>query len=69
MLAVINATIVMPDHLIPDGVILCENDRIIDFGEKLTVPFGAEVYDAKGLYVGPGLIDIHTHSGGGSYFF
>lgn len=70
MLAIINCVIVMRDHLIPDGVITTENGTIRDFGEEriVSVPDGAEICDAGGLFAGPGLIDIHTHAGGGKYF-
>ena len=69
MLAVINATIVKEDHFIPDGTILAENGRIVDFGRKLQVPDGAEIIDAGGNFAGPGLIDIHTHADGEYYFY
>ena len=71
MLAIKNATLIMRDHLIPDAVILLENGVIKDFGpmRKLSVPEGCEVVDAKGLYVGPGLVDTHTHAGGGHWFY
>ena len=68
MKAIINATLVMPDHYIPDATLLIENDRIIDFGKKLAVPENAEIIDAQGNFVGPGLIDIHTHADGDTYF-
>lgn len=71
MIAIKNATLVMRDHLIPDAVLLMENGKIVDFGpmRKLSVPEGCEVIDAKGMYVGPGLVDIHTHAGGGHWFY
>ena len=71
MIAIKNATLVMRDHLIPDAVLLMEDGKIIDFGpmRKLSVPEGCEVIDAKGMYVGPGLVDIHTHAGGGHWFY
>lgn len=70
MTAIINATLVMKDHFIPDAVLLIENGKIADFGEarKLTVPEGCEIIDAEGLYVGPGFVDIHTHSDGTIFF-
>lgn len=32
MLAIINAEIIMPDHIIPDGYLLIENEQIKDYG-------------------------------------
>ncbi len=65
MKAIINAELVMRDHLIEDGIVLIENDIITAVGDKrsLSVPEGCEVTDARGAYVGPGLVDIHTHAG------
>ena len=70
MLAIINAELVMRDHLIPEAVILVEDGQIAGFGEMRSTPIpeGCEIMDAKGLYVGPGLVDIHCHSGTGVRF-
>lgn len=70
MIAIKNAVLVMKDHLIPEAVIFIRDGKIEDFGEMrhCPIPEEYEVIDAEGLYVGPGLIDIHTHSGGRSYF-
>jgi hypothetical protein len=38
MLAIINATLNMRDHLIPDAVLFIENGLIADFGEMPTTP-------------------------------
>ena len=48
-----------------------EDGIIKDFGEarKLAVPEGSEIIDAQGLFVGPGLIDIHNHAGGRHWFY
>ncbi len=59
MKAIINGKLVYPDR-ITDGVILIDGDRIIASGD-CWVPEGAEIIDAKGLYVGPGLFDQHCH--------
>ncbi len=60
MNAIINGRIVLPD-----GVV---SDRALLFGSQITgivpadqVPPGAEVLDAQGDYVCPGLIDVHIH--------
>jgi len=65
--AIINTTIVMPDYLIPGGTIVIEDGKIADFGKKIDV-CGMEVIDAEGAYTGPGLIDIHTHADGDTFF-
>ena len=65
--AIINTTIVMPDYLIPGGTIVIEDGKIADFGKKINV-CGMELIDAEGAYTGPGLIDIHTHADGDTFF-
>ena len=71
MKAIINATLVMRDHLIPDGVILIDGDTIKSFGKRrdISIPDGTSIIDAEGLYVGPGLIDIHTHAADNKWIF
>ena len=70
MLAIINAELVMKDHLIPEAVLFIEDGKIAGFGEMRTTPIpeGCEIIDAKGAYVGPGLVDIHCHAGTGVKF-
>ena len=41
--------------------VLLENGRISRIGRGLTAPAGAEVYDATGKFVMPGIIDPHSH--------
>lgn len=43
--------------------ILVRDGKIAAIGPDLCAP-DAEVFDAKGLYVTPGLIDAHSHAGG-----
>ena len=65
--AIINTTLVMPDHMIPNATVVMEDGVIVDFGKKISTE-GMEVIDAKGGYTGPGLIDIHTHADGYTVF-
>ena len=65
--AIINTTLVMPDHLIPKASVIIEDGVIVAFGKKLSTE-GCEIIDAKGGYTGPGLIDIHTHADGETFF-
>ena len=68
MLAIINATLVMPDHYIPNATIIIDNEKISDFGKNIDIPEGAQIINAQNNFVGPGLIDIHTHADGDTYF-
>lgn len=70
MKAIVNANIIMTDHVIPNGVILFDDGIIKDFGKAkdVVIPQGAEIIDAENNYVGPGLIDIHTHAAAKTYF-
>ncbi len=71
MKAIVNATLVFSDHLMEDGTLLMDGGRITGYGEmgKTELPEGCEIIDAGGAYVGPGLIDIHTHAGGSHWFY
>ena len=68
MIAINHVTLVMADHLIPNATLLAENGVICGFGQKVDIPADAQVIDGKGLYLGPGLVDIHTHAGGEHWF-
>ncbi|MCI1665422.1 MAG: dihydroorotase [Atopobiaceae bacterium] len=41
--------------------VIIEDGKIAKVGEGLTAPKGAEVVDAKGKYLVPGLVDMHVH--------
>ncbi len=53
-----NGKVILPDGIL-ENVILAFDEKIIGFTD--IIPEGAEVIDAKGGYVAPGLIDIHIH--------
>jgi len=71
MKAIVNAIVVMKDYFIPNGVILIEKDEIVKVGKAkdVVIPDGAEIIDAENNYVGPGLIDIHTHAADNMWIF
>lgn len=58
MKALINGKIIYKDNVL-ENKILVFNDKIVDICDAL--PSNCEVIDAKGLYISPGLIDIHIH--------
>lgn len=66
--AIVNAKLLTPDSVEKNCCIKVTGSRIESIG---TYPFaldGYEIIDAKGCYVSPGFIDIHTHGGGGHDF-
>lgn len=71
MLAIIHAELVMKDHLIPEAVLFVEEGKIAGYGEMRNTPIppDCEILDAEGAYVGPGLVDIHCHTGGEHQFW
>lgn len=52
-----------PTTSLSGGVVLIEEGRIraVGDGSQIEIPRHAEVIDATGLIVAPGLIDLHTH--------
>lgn len=60
MKAIVNGKIILKDRIAEDGVLLV-SDKIEGIVAKDSVPDTAEIIDAKGGYVSPGLIDIHIH--------
>lgn len=53
---------------IPDGVLVVRRGKIVAAGPRaaVSVPAGAQVLDAAGKVIMPGLVDTHSHVGGGS---
>lgn len=49
--------------IIQDGMILIENGKILAVGKKLDYPSTAEIIEAEGKIIMPGIIDAHTHLG------
>jgi len=63
MLAVTNGKVLtITQGTFDPGTVLIDNGKIIAVGPNLTVPPDAEVYDAAGKVVMPGLIDAHCHT-------
>ena len=60
MKAIINGKIILKDR-IQEGCALLYSNVIEGIVPQDNVPSGAEVIDAKGGYVSPGLIDLHIH--------
>jgi N-acetylglucosamine-6-phosphate deacetylase len=67
-IVVFRGSVVLPTHVLPQGVVVVENDRIVAVGSEseLKLPAEANVFHAQDGYVSPGFVDIHTHGGAGS---
>jgi len=47
--------------IIENGSILIRDGKIAAIGESVTIPPGADVINAEGKYIMPGIIDSHSH--------
>ena len=64
MIAITNGKVMtITQGTLERGTVLVEDGRIVAVGEEIEIPAGAEVYDATGKVVMPGLIDAHCHVG------
>jgi N-acetylglucosamine-6-phosphate deacetylase len=63
-----NGTIVLADHLIENGVVRINGDRIAEVLPASNVAPSAEIIDLAGGYLVPGFVDLHVHGGDGSDF-
>lgn len=54
--------------VIQDGVLVVQRGKIVSVGtrERTTIPAGAQVREVGGMVIMPGLVDSHSHIGGGS---
>jgi imidazolonepropionase-like amidohydrolase len=46
---------------IANGTVLIRDGKIAAVGANVQIPAGADVYDATGKFVSPGIIDAHSH--------
>ncbi|PYV05224.1 MAG: amidohydrolase, partial [Acidobacteria bacterium] len=58
------ATILTMTHgTIEDGTVVVDKGKIAAVGKDVQAPPGADVIEARGEYVLPGLVDPHSHLG------
>ena len=66
--AIINGRVLTSGKVLEQGSVLVKEGKICEVSEGGFYGTADQVYDAQGLYVSPGFIDIHTHGGGGFDF-
>jgi N-acetylglucosamine-6-phosphate deacetylase len=64
---IVNGKIITSARIFP-GIICVEDGKICESGERDIDFPDASVIDAKGQYISPGFIDLHTHGAGNSDF-
>lgn len=68
-LAIRNATLVLPDRLVPDAGLQVQAGLIVALGPRDSLPpWDGPVFDAAGRFLAPGFIDMHVHGGDGADF-
>jgi N-acetylglucosamine-6-phosphate deacetylase len=66
---IVDATLVLPDRLIPHGAIHADNGRIAFLGpQDELAPWIGPTIDAAGQFVAPGFVDVHVHGGDNADF-
>ena len=58
---IINAKILTPQGWLKDGSVLMRDNKILEVTNCDLAVIGAELIDAKGMYVVPGGVEIHCH--------
>lgn len=66
--AVLNGTVILPDRLIPDGMVRSDGTLIRSVGRRRRIAESIPVIDARGGYISPGFVDLHVHGGAGADF-
>lgn len=68
-LVISNGTVILPDRMIEDGMVVIQAGRILSVGKRRAKPPTPSVFiDAQGGYIAPGFVDIHVHGGDGADF-
>jgi N-acetylglucosamine-6-phosphate deacetylase len=66
---IVNATLVLPDRLVPDGAVDIAEGRIVAAGPQRDLGASpAKTLDADGQFVAPGYVDLHVHGGDNADF-
>ncbi|MDD7304227.1 MAG: N-acetylglucosamine-6-phosphate deacetylase [Prevotellaceae bacterium] len=65
---IINGRILTPQGWLKDGSIILRDHKILEVTNSDLAIIGANIIDAKGMYIVPGGIEMHVHGGGGRDF-
>lgn len=65
---IINGHILTPQGWLKDGSVLVNDGKILEVTNSDLAVIGAKVIDAKGMFIVPGFVSMHSHGGGGHDF-
>lgn len=65
---IINGRIFTPQGWLNDGSVLIRDGKILEVTNCDLAIIGAQMIDAKGMYIVPGFVCMHAHGGGGHDF-
>ncbi len=65
---IINGRILTPQGWLKNGSIVLRDHKILEVTNSDLAIIGANIIDAKGMYIVPGGIEMHVHGGGGRDF-
>lgn len=61
MIKIVNTKWVSPNNELEPREVLINQDKIVEFGEKVSASPEATIIDAKGMLLAPSFIDVHVH--------
>lgn len=65
---IINGKIFTPDGWLEEGSVLIRDNQILEVTNCDLALIGADLIDARGMYIVPGFVCMHAHGGGGHDF-
>ena len=65
---IINGKILTPQGWLEEGSVLISDGKILEVTNSDLAVIGAQVVDAKGMYIVPGFVAMNVHGGGGHNF-
>ena len=65
---IINGKIFTPDGWLENGSLLVRGNKVLEVTNCDLGLVGADIIDAKGMYILPGFICMHAHGAGGHDF-
>ena len=62
---IVNGKILTPQGWMKNGSVIIRDNKILEVTNCDLAIIGANLVDARGMYVVPGYIEMHVHGGGG----